>query len=143
MTGNDEHPAQTEVRVWLAAWGACVARRDFEGARPQFHQDVIGFGTKEAVAHGLTNLERDQWRGVWPKIEDFAFDAEGADVWIGPDGRMAVIAASWDSTGRTVDGTTFPRAGRATAVLQRDDTASDWLAVHTHFSLLPTDPGTG
>lgn len=118
-----------------------MAGRSFDEAVQRFDEDVIGFGTKEAVARGRDKLRHDQWEGVWPRISGFAFDSEGADVWVGPDGLMAVIAAGWDSRGRNADGTEFPRSGRASAVLRRDTVGDPWLCMHTHFSLVPTDGG--
>ena len=36
------------------------------------------------------------------------------------------------------DGNSFNRPGRATVILQKFE--ENWLAVHTHFSLLPGTP---
>ncbi|HSL58218.1 MAG TPA: hypothetical protein VK866_10285 [Acidimicrobiales bacterium] len=130
------------VRAWLAAWGAEVAARQFDTAAHRFHADVVGFGTRATVARGLPALMADQWRHVWPAIDDFAFDADGADVWVSPDRLQAVVAGAWSSQGRTAEGATFPRGGRATVVVARASLADPWLGVHTHFSLEPVDPGT-
>lgn len=130
------------VRAWLAGWGAEVAAVDFDAAEHRFADDVVGFGTRATVAHGRRDLRADQWSHVWPAIGDFRFDAAGADVWVSPDRRMAVIGSEWHSTGRTAQGETFPRSGRATVVLTREGTESVWLGRHTHFSLQPLDPGT-
>jgi ketosteroid isomerase-like protein len=133
---------ERSVRAWLEGWGGEVASYDFDAAESRFGADVVGFGTRETVARGVHRLRADQWAHVWPAITDFRFDGEAGDVWISPDRCMAVIAAGWQSAGRTEDGRTFPRRGRATVVLTRDDPSGTWLGRHTHFSLEPLDPGT-
>ena len=130
------------VRAWLTAWGREVAAVDFDAAEGRFGDDVVGFGTRATVARGRDNLRADQWSHVWPAIADFAFDADGADVWISADRRMAVIAAAWHSTGRDDQGRTFPRGGRATVLVTRPEPSGSWSGRHTHFSLEPLDPGT-
>lgn len=130
------------VREWLAGWGAEVAAVDFDTAERRFADDVVGFGTKATVARGLERLRADQWSHVWPAIADFRFDDATADVWVSPDRLLAVIGAAWHSTGRTESGGSFPRGGRATVVLTRDDAQAPWSGRHTHFSLEPIDPGT-
>jgi ketosteroid isomerase-like protein len=139
---HDRGGVDGEVRSWLRAWGAEVAARDFDAAERRMALDVIGFGTRAAVARGLAALRSSQWEHVWPAIDGFVFDADTADVWASPDGRQAVIGAAWRSVGRTESGRTFPREGRATVVLTRDEPDSPWLGRHTHFSLQPVDPGT-
>lgn len=142
MTDAPPIDDERDVRAWLADWGAEVAARRFDVAARRFRADVVGFGTRATVARGLDALQRDQWRHVWPAIDDFAFDAAGADVWVSADRCQAVVAGAWTSLGRTAEGATFPRGGRATVVLQRHDPAAPWLGVHTHFSLEPVGPGT-
>lgn len=138
VTATDDR----SLRAWLSAWGAEVAAVDFDGAELRFADDVVGFGTRATVARGRHDLRADQWTHVWPAIEDFRFDADRADVWVSPDRLMAVIGAEWHSTGRTEQGDTFPRGGRATVVVTRDAVDASWTGRHTHFSLLPLDPGT-
>jgi hypothetical protein len=120
------------VRAWLRAWGDCVAAVDFERARPLFDATVTGFGTFAGAVVGLDRLEAEQWRQVWPTITGFAFDADGAQVLVSRDRCQAVIVTTWTSSR---DGRERP--GRATVVVRRDDAASTWLGVHTHFSLVP------
>lgn len=131
-----------QLRRWLAGWGREVAAEDFAAASQRFVPDVIGYGTKATVARGLDALRAEQWQAVWPSIDGFVFDTDGADVWVTDDGLMGVIATRWDSLGRRPDGTTFPRGGRATVVVQRATVEDPWLGHHTHFSLEPVDPGT-
>ena len=136
MTEARQETADASVRAWLAAWGACVARADMDAARPLFDPVVVGFGTRASAAIGLEELVGHQWSHVWPSISDFAFDVDGAFVFVSGGGDQAVVATSWTSTGRRADGTTGDRPGRATVVLRRD-AAGGWLGVHTHFSLSP------
>ena len=130
------------VRNWLSGWGRLVAAVEPDVAADLFDPNVVGFGTRAAVARGRNALVDDQWRHVWPNIDGFAFDADGADVWVSPDRLQAVIAASWTSEGRAADGTRSSRPGRATVTLHRPTTGDPWRGVHTHFSLIPIDPGT-
>ncbi len=142
MGEHDQADVDVQVRSWLSAWGVEVAARDFDAAERRMAADVVGFGTLATVARGLDALRSDQWEHVWPAIDGFGFDAEGADVWVSPDGRQAVIGTAWHSIGRNEFGDTFPRGGRATVVLTRDGPDSMWLGRHTHFSLQPVDPAT-
>lgn len=137
---SSRSPSEQSVRDWLGGWGAEVAAVDFDTAEPRFRADVVGYGTRATVARGLDALRRDQWSHVWPAIGEFAFDVDGADVWISPDEQQAVIGAPWSSVGFDADGHSHSRDGRATIVLVRDN--DSWVGVHTHFSLAPIDPGT-
>ena len=139
---TDEGIDEQAVRAWLAEWGDEVAAVDFDSAERRFADDVVGFGTRATIARGRAELRGTQWSHVWPAIADFRFDVDGADVWVSPDRRMAVIGAEWHSTGRTERGDTFPRGGRATVALTREALDAAWSGRHTHFSLRPSDPGT-
>lgn len=119
-----------------------MAAVDLDGAAALFDRGVVGYGTKANEALGLDVLMANQWRQIWPNIDRFAFDHEGAHVWSSPDGLLGVIAAGWRSLGRRADGTTFPRRGRATVVVGRAGPAEPWLGLHTHVSLEPVDPAT-
>jgi ketosteroid isomerase-like protein len=123
---------------WLDEMQACVRERDFARARLIFSQDVIGFGSRAALLSGLDALERDQWRYVWPAIEDFTF--ETAELACGSSGDLIWIACPWTSRGKRTDGTWHPRPGRMTAVLERID--DRWLAIHSHHSLAPDGRST-
>lgn len=123
------------VRAWLRHWGELVAACDVDAARDLFDDAVLGFGTRADVAVGLERLVADQWQQVWPTIDDFAFDVDGAAVYVAEDGTLAVVASRWTSTRREPDGTAAPRPGRATVVLRRAGTS--WRGLHTHFSLDP------
>ncbi len=92
------------------------------------------------VVKGLEALERDQWRNVWPKISDFAWDFEGMQVGVSPDRLLAFLITTWHSTGYHEDGTCFDRPGRTTVLLARDGVTTMWHGIHTHFSLHPGTP---
>jgi ketosteroid isomerase-like protein len=131
---NVEDAAMT----WLGEMQDCVRERDFARARSIFAQDVVGFGSRASMLIGLDALERDQWRHVWPAIEDFTFEI--AELACGTSGILIWIACPWTSRGKGTDGTRQPRPGRMTAVLERND--GQWLAIHSHHSLAPEGNST-
>ena len=124
------------VEQWFELLGRYCAAVEFESARAIFAEDVASFGTHARVVKGVETLESEQWRGIWPNIADFKIDME--TVASGGDGDLAWGMAAWSSTGFHEDGTSFDRPGRASVVLARRD--GRWLAVHTHFSLMPGTP---
>ncbi|MFI5426709.1 YybH family protein [Aeromicrobium sp. UC242_57] len=123
----------TATREWLASFAAAVRARDFAAGRELCAPEVEGFGTVTGRYVGLVDLEADQWRSVWPRTRDFAFDLERATVWTVGDQSTAIV--EWSSQGIDPDGSTHPRSGRATVVVQHD--ADRTVAVHTHFSMTP------
>jgi len=129
---------EAAIRGWFRHLEACVRAVDYQAARPIFAPEVVGFGTFGAILEGLEVLVADQWRNVWPNIEAFTFDLDTLH-W-GAEGDLAWAVCVWNSQGRRADGTAFPRPGRATVILQRR--ADAWLAVHTHFSLFPSELGS-
>jgi len=122
---------------WIAQWEACIRARDYRAARPLFREDVLGFGTHSRIACGLDELEKQQWRQVWPGIDDFRFELAELRVSVSPDGQLACAMLPWTSIGHSEDGAPFRRPGRATLLLASE--AGDWKGFHTHFSL---NPGT-
>jgi ketosteroid isomerase-like protein len=124
---------RTEALEWLRAFEAACRGRDFAAGRRLFAPDAVAFGTYATVVHGLDNIEREQWRQIWPRIRQFHFEerptAHGA-------GDAAWVAAAWSSEATAPDGTPFTRRGRATFNLARRE--GRWLAVHSHVSLLPS-----
>lgn len=98
-----------------------------------FAEDAVAFGTWATAVSGLANIEREQWRNVWPRIREFRFEAHPAT---GMTADAAWAAAAWSSDATGPDGKPFTRSGRATFVLARRD--GRWLCVHSHVSLLPT-----
>jgi ketosteroid isomerase-like protein len=85
------------------------------------------------AVHGRDNLEREQWRDIWPRIRGFAFDPHPV---VRADGDTAWIAAGWHSEATGPDGKPFTRPGCATLSLARRD--GHRLCVHGHVSLQPT-----
>jgi 4-oxalocrotonate tautomerase family enzyme len=126
------------VQQWFERFGAACHACDYGAGRRLCAPDVVGFGSRAGVVAGLDALQRDQWEQVWPRIADFAFDlarVRGAGA-----GDHAWGAAQWTSTGFDAAGAAFVRPGRASVALERR--GGRWLAVHTHFSLVPgTPPG--
>jgi ketosteroid isomerase-like protein len=130
----EDRSAGSIARAWLAELEACVGAHDFARGRTIFAEDAVAFGSVAAMLVGLDALEQYQWRRVWPFIRAFRFTTD--QLHCGVAGTTVWLACPWTSEGLRADGTTFPRPGRMTAVLQRDD--GRWLAVHTHFSRVPS-----
>lgn len=124
------------VRVWFETLQRCVRAVDYATARAIFAPDVVSFGTRAAFVTGLEALQAEQWSGVWPVIEDFAFDLDRVEV--RGSGGAVWAATVWSSTGFHEDGTPFQRPGRATVAFERRN--GRLLATHTHFSLRPGTP---
>ena len=136
MLGGDTPEEDVEaIRNWFATWSGYVAAVNFSAARQLFDEGAVGFGTWMTMVEGLEALEREQWRAIWPTIEDFRFVLESLKVTVSGDRCMAVALLHFDSTGIAEDGARFPRPGRVTVVLGRKDPAQPWLGVHTHLSL--------
>lgn len=125
--------ARADALEWLRTFEAACRGRDFAAGRQLFAPDAVAFGTYATAVHGLDNIEREQWRQIWPRIRDFRF---GENPTVGGAGDAAWIAVTWSSGATAPDGTDFTRHGRATFNLARRD--GHWLAVHSHVSLLPS-----
>lgn len=124
---------RADALAWLRAFEAACRGRDFAEGRKLFASDAVAFGTYATAVHGLGNIEREQWRQIWPRIRDFRFDETPT---VSGSGDSAWIAATWSSGATGSDGQPFTRHGRATFNLARRD--GRWLAVHSHVSLLPS-----
>ena len=122
-----------EIAAWINAFQTAVRARDFATGRTLFAPDAVAFGTFAAAVSGLDNIEREQWRQIWPRIRDFTL---GPDTSVRLAGDSAWIASGWSSEATAPDGRSFRRPGRATFVLERR--AGRWLAVHSHVSLMPS-----
>jgi ketosteroid isomerase-like protein len=125
--------ARADAVAWLRRFEAACRGRDFAEGRRLFAPDAVAFGTYATAVHGLDNIEREQWRQIWPRINDFRFE-EAPTVTGSVD--SAWIAATWSSGATGPDGLPLTRHGRATFNLARRD--GRWLAVHSHVSLLPS-----
>ena len=64
----------SEVVSWLREFEAACRGRDFAAGRRLFAQDAVAFGTWATAVTGLANIEREQWRNVWPRIREFCFE---------------------------------------------------------------------
>jgi ketosteroid isomerase-like protein len=124
------------VTDWLETWQIKINGRDYAGARDLFDPEVLGYGTRTGIAHGLDELEQKQWRPTWSEIERFRFNLQ--ELTLLPEGpNMVVACTTWTSLGIRADGSRFDRAGRMTLVLRRTDASEPWRALHTHFSVSP------
>ncbi|HXJ77783.1 MAG TPA: nuclear transport factor 2 family protein [Candidatus Methylomirabilis sp.] len=125
--------SEHEVLEWLQGFEAACRARDFAAGRRRFADDAVAFGTWAKAVTGLANIEREQWRNVWPRTREFRFEPNPI---VKVTGDAAWIAGVWSSDATGEDGRPFTRSGRATFVLARRD--SQWLCVHSHVSLLPS-----
>lgn len=124
------------VTEWFARLGRYCASVDYGSTRAIFAPDVVSFGTRVDIVSGLDHLQKNQWEGIWPNIQNFKIDLDS--IYAGGDDRIAWGVATWTSTGFHEDGNSFFRPGRATVILERRN--GEWLSVHTHFSLNPGTP---
>jgi ketosteroid isomerase-like protein len=128
------------VADWLSVWGERVADVDFKAVRPMFAEDAIAFGSRVEMVTSRDALEREQWRAVWPSIEDYRYDLDTLEVVTSPDRLMAMGAVIFRSTGLHQDGRKFERNGRATVTLMRPAIGASWICTHSHVSLNPGTP---
>jgi ketosteroid isomerase-like protein len=130
------------VADWLARWGAFVADVNFKAVRTMFADDAVAFGSKVEMMTSQAQLEAEQWRAVWPSIEDYRYDLDTLEVAMSPDRLMAMGAVIFRSTGLHADGRTFERNGRATVTLMRPSLGAEWVCTHSHVSLKPGTPAS-
>jgi len=128
------------VGEWYACWDKFVADVDFKPVREMFAEDVVAFGSKIEMMTSQAELERDQWRSVWPSIEDYRYDLSTLEVITSPDRLMAMGAVLFGSTGIHPDGKTFVRNGRSTCTFMRSAIGAPWICTHSHLSLTPGTP---
>ncbi|MBM4443472.1 MAG: nuclear transport factor 2 family protein [Candidatus Rokubacteria bacterium] len=126
-------PTPATPEEWLKTFQTAVRARDFAGGRTMFADDAVAFGTWARAVAGLDNIVREQWQNVWPRIRNFTFDR---DTHVRSAGDTAWIAGGWTTEATGPDGKPFQRPGRGTFVLEKR--GGKWLAVHSHFSLLPS-----
>ena len=123
------------IRLWFQVWEKQVQNKDFESAKKLFENDVVGFGTWMNVVEGIDKLYSDQWKNIWPTINNFKFVTNTLFIQISPDRLLANSILVWNSTGYKKNGNSFKRNGRATVVLKRSNLDNSWKGIHTHLSL--------
>ena len=128
------------VKAWLADWQPCAQGLDFEKAQSLFVKNTASFGTHMDVVEGIDALEENQWRNVWPNIEEFEWDFDNIKIGVSADRLMAFLITTWTSKGFDEEANSFDRPGRTTVILSRTSNDAPWLGVHTHFSLHPGTP---
>ncbi len=121
------------LESWLRLFAVAVRARDFASGRKMFDDGVISFGTVCFSAENLDALAQQQWRLIWLNTTDFDFEYDSARAVV--DERLAIVIATWQSTGHDREQKPYERRGRATIVLRKD--GAGWRAIHTHFSLAP------
>ena len=131
-TNNTDH---ISIGLWFKVWEKQVQNKDFEAAKKLFENDVVSFGTWMNVVEGLDKLYSDQWKNIWPTINNFKFVSNTLFIQISPDRLLANSILVWNSTGYKKNGNSFKRNGRATVVLKRSNLDNSWKGIHTHFSL--------
>lgn len=129
-----------EIRKWLTKFALHVRNKDFAAGRKMFYEDIYCFGSRAEILNGLDDLIERQWKMIWPNITEFNFLTDQFHCEFSPDKNFACVLAPWTSTGYHRDGTSFPRLGRVTILLIRDEAQGAWLAKHTHYSLYPGTP---
>ena len=129
---NTDH---ISIGLWFQVWEKQVQKKDFEAAKKLFENDVVSFGTWMNVVEGLDKLCSDQWKNIWPTINNFKFVSNTLFIQISPDRLFANSILVWNSTGYKKNGNSFKRNGRATVVLKRSNLDHSWKGIHTHFSL--------
>ena len=80
------------VADWYDRWSGFVADVNFKPVRAMFAEDAIAFGSKVEMMTSQAQLEREQWRAVWPSIEDYRYDTL--------DARSRHVARPADGDGR-------------------------------------------
>lgn len=131
----DTDPKDTAaLRSWLTRWQELIRAVDFVPARPMFDPHVLGFGTYADIVEGQQTLEYQQWRKIWPTMDEYAWSLDRMRCATSADGSMAVTAVPWTSTGYDEKGGTFPRNGRCTIAFRRAEDG-EWKGIHTHLSL--------
>ena len=128
------------ISDWFVRWGDLVSNVDYRRVREIFVEDTIAFGSKVEMVTSREALEQEQWRAVWPTIEDYRHDVATLEIIVSPDRLMAMGAVILRSTGIHQDGRRFERTGRVTATLMRTAVGAPWFATHTHVSLKPGTP---
>jgi ketosteroid isomerase-like protein len=140
FTWNTPEADRAAIEAWFATWSGLVAEVDFAPAMDLFADNIASFGTHMDVVEGLDALAGNQWRSVWPTIEDFRWNLDTLKVGVSADRLFALGVLTFSSTGIAEDGSRFDRPGRSTVAFARCRVDADWKGVHTHISLNPGTP---
>ena len=73
------------ITEWFRIWGELVGGVNFKAVREMFTEDAIAFGSKVTMVTSREVLERDQWRAIWPTIEDYRNDLSTLHIVVSPD----------------------------------------------------------
>lgn len=131
---------RASIREFFRHWGELVCAVDIKRARALYTEDVIAFGSLGKMMTTRAALENEQWRALWPTVEDHRHDPETLEIIVSPDRLMTMGATFLRSIGIGRDGMKFERIGRVTATLMRPDVTAPSLITHSHVSLVPGTP---
>ena len=82
---------------WFSEFGNFCKLRDFKSAGNLVSNSVCSFGTKVDLVTNLNDLEEEQWKNIWPNIENFTFILE--NLISGGDSELAWGIIPWRSIG--------------------------------------------
>ena len=122
----------------VGKFSSAVRERNYERGRQLFAPEVFAFGTYSAALDGLEALEADPWRHIWSTTRNLIFDVQNMKC-SGND-NLIWIAVLWQSQGQASHEEWFERRGRASFVIEHRE--GQWLAIHSHHSLIPTPNST-
>ncbi len=140
FTWDQPEADRAAIEAWFADWSRHVADVDFAPALTLFEDNIASFGTHMDVVEGLDALAANQWRSVWPTIEDFRWNLESLKVGVSQDRLFAIGVLTFSSTGVGEDGGRYDRPRRGTVAFTRSSVEAPWKGVHTHISLNPGVP---
>ena len=81
-TINKDHDS---IIFCFKTWENKVQNKDFDSAKNLFGNDVVSSGTWMNVVEGLDKLCANQWKSVWPTINNFKFLTDTLYIQISPD----------------------------------------------------------
>lgn len=136
-TGEDISKLEAKARKWLRDWEGLINSLDFARARSLFSENVVSFGTLTEILIGLDDLEKRQWRKIWPAISDFTFDEPR--ILISEEApQIVTVLALWRSRRKARHRGSYDRKGRATLILKAEK--SGLQCIHSHLSMEPGIP---
>ncbi|BDS07836.1 hypothetical protein NT6N_28760 [Oceaniferula spumae] len=131
-----EKHKHSSVMAWLAAFQKCVQEQDYEAGMLLFDEQLVSFGTVTERSYSLDHLVDSQWTKVWGATKGFRFHLEDTYLLGDEHSPTVVVATQWSSTSRCKKQQL--RSGRCTiALVKNTENDAPYLAVHTHFSVVP------